>query len=457
MELIHETERSRTALEFLREFEAETEDRIQSGIEQNRKGYLRLDVKDETGKPLRGVKVRIDQKTHDFRFGANLFMLDELETPEKNETYKRVFAETFNLATLPFYWSDLEPEKGHPRFGTESPRIYRRPTPDLCLAFCEEHCIEPKLHCLNYPQWTPLWVPEDVGEEKRLLDKRIREIAERYRDRIPSMEVTNETLHSTAFPKPKVKRNPTSRTASIYRAPDLVEWSFAAARRYLPANRLVINEATRHVWQNEFQFNRSAYYMQIQRALEKGAGIDSIGFQYHMFYPPEREADEVRSLLDPRQLFAVMDQYADFGLPLQITEVTVPAFSDSAADEELQAKIAETLYRIWFSHPNMEAVIYWNVVDGYAAWAKPGDFSGGENAYRGGLLHFDMTPKPVFNALSGLIRETWHTAEEVTVDESAALKGFYGEYEVTAEKDGKTVATRVHLKKGAKNRFTIVL
>ena len=43
-------------------------------------------------------------------------MLDELETEEKNEKYKKCFAELFNMATLPFYWRDLEPEKGKQRY-----------------------------------------------------------------------------------------------------------------------------------------------------------------------------------------------------------------------------------------------------------------------------------------------------------------------------------------------------
>ena len=85
-------------------------DRVHSGIEQNRKGWFTLTVKDADGNPLPGAAISLTQKTHEFRFGANCFMLDEMETPEKNAEYKRLFADCFNLATLPFYWDDLEPE-----------------------------------------------------------------------------------------------------------------------------------------------------------------------------------------------------------------------------------------------------------------------------------------------------------------------------------------------------------
>ena len=60
------------------------EARVASGIEQHRKGDGRIKLVDQNGKPLSGVKVKLTQKSHQFRFGANIFMLDELETEEKN-------------------------------------------------------------------------------------------------------------------------------------------------------------------------------------------------------------------------------------------------------------------------------------------------------------------------------------------------------------------------------------
>ena len=64
--------------EIIKPFEAKKdfmEDMISSGIEKNRKGYMYLKFVDEKGEPVKGVKVKAVQKTHDFKFGANLFML----------------------------------------------------------------------------------------------------------------------------------------------------------------------------------------------------------------------------------------------------------------------------------------------------------------------------------------------------------------------------------------------
>ena len=59
-------------------------DRVAAGIEANRKGRVHFRVVDKEGKPVPGVRIRYNQRTHDFHYGANLFMLDEFETEEKN-------------------------------------------------------------------------------------------------------------------------------------------------------------------------------------------------------------------------------------------------------------------------------------------------------------------------------------------------------------------------------------
>lgn len=446
------SDRANTILKPFEENRAYMEDRVQTGIEANRKGLAQLNFVDGQGVPVTDVHVEVRQKTHDFKFGANCFMIDEMETEEKNTEYKRLFADLFNLATIPFYWSDLEPEQGKPRFEKDSPKIYRRPAPDLCVEFCQKNGIEPKLHCLNYDAWTPLWVPDHVQDVKKYLDKHFSEIAERYADVIPSMEVINETLCG------QMGKQKDRQGTEFFKDSEVVEWSFEHARKYLPATKLIINEATHLVWgDDQFHWNRGAYYQQIQRAIAKGASIDSIGMQYHMFYRAEDEANCTPQFYNPRKLYAVMDQYADFGKPLQITEITIPAYSKEAEDEELQTEIIKNLYSIWFSHPNMEAAIYWNLVDGYAAFAPQGDMTYGENYFHGALVRFDMTPKPAYHALKKLIHETWQT--KLSLDSGSKnkldLKGFYGEYDVEVTANGKTFHTDFHLEKGLENKVTI--
>ena len=73
-------------LEMFEENKAELRTRINAGIEVNRKGSATITVKDKDGNVIPGARVKAVQKSHEFRFGANLFMLDELETPRKERT-----------------------------------------------------------------------------------------------------------------------------------------------------------------------------------------------------------------------------------------------------------------------------------------------------------------------------------------------------------------------------------
>ena len=420
---------------------AATEERIASGIEQYRKGELGIRLQNADGEPIPGARVTAVQATHAFGFGANLFMLDELETPEKNRAYKERFAELFNLATLPFYWRDLEPTPGNLRFSRDSEPIYRRPPIDLCLDFCLAHGIEPREHCLNYETWIPDWLidePTPVIKEK--LEERIRILAERYGESIPRWEVTNETLYPHRGRK----------LSAFYHEPDFVEWSFRTAERYLRKNTLVINDAHCNVWANAFNYQRSAYYMQIERALLKGARIDEIGMQFHMFFTREQEAAGTRLFYTPSHLYEVMDTYAGLGRPLGITEITVPAYSGDPEDEAIQADILEWLYSIWFSHPGVSEILYWNLVDGYAAFAPQGDMTVGENRYFGGLLRFDLSPKPAYLRLCDLINRRWHTEATLETDKDGrcSLRGFFGRYRLTAEIGGRCVAAESTLAPG---------
>ena len=419
-------------------------DRVQSGIESYRKGNAGITVKDRDGNPVSNVKIRVTQKNHEFKFGANLFMLDELETDEKNRIYKQRFADVFNMATLPFYWDATEPERGKTRYEKDSEKLYRRPPIDLCLEFCEQNNIEPREHALAYEHFFPDWLKEaTVFEAKAQVQKRFSQIAERYRDRIPTIEVTNEMEWDEG-------------KTVLYNQPDYIEWCFKTAETYFPANQLVVNEWTGLPWGDRCRTS-DKYYSYIEANLLKGARIDAIGMQFHMFYSKEEEYRQTRPYYDPGKLYAHMDLYSNLAKPLQVTEVTIPAYSNDPEDEAIQAELIEYLYSVWFSHPNMEQIIYWNLVDGYAAFAKQGDMTQGENYYYGGLLRFDMTPKPAYYTIKNLIEKKWHTEETIITDESgtAGFRGFYGMYELELTVDKKVITKEICLRKNGINQFEI--
>lgn len=424
------------------------EDKITTGIESFRKGHAFLTIKDSNGNLLKNKKFTVKLQKHAFYHGANLFMLDELESDEKNELYKKYYAQIFNSATLPFYWCDIEPEKGKLRFAKNSPKIYRRPAPDLLLEYCQKHSITPKAHCLNYGTFTPKWVPGTVAENKRALEERFATLAEHYKDKINFWEVTNET-----FWDPK---DPTFDNFPFYLEPDLIEWSFEMARKYFPSHKLAINESNRWIWEKtSFYFDRSPYFMQIQRALSKGAKIDSIGMQYHMFYRKEDAVNKSIPFYDPEWIYDILDTYWKLQIPIHISEVTIPAYSNSKEDEDIQAEIIKNLYRLWFSHPALEGILYWNLIDGYAYGTKQGDMSAGENYYYGGLLRYDCTPKKSYQVIQDLFTKEWTTNLEIETnnDGKAFMKGFYGDYQITSN-DNKIANFTID--KSLKRNHTII-
>ncbi len=433
--------------QILEKFEAyrqATEDRINAGIEQNKKGYAYLTVKDADGNAVEG-EIKINQKNHAFRFGANIFMIDQLETPEKNQSYKDDFKELFNMATLPFYWDDLEPEKGKPRYSKDSAPIYRRPPIDTCMEYCEQNGIEPREHALCYDHFFPKWLKDaPVGEVKKQYERRCKEISERYGDRINTIEVTNETWWGEGV-------------TAWYEEPDFVEEAYRIARKYFATNKLTINEWS-GIWNESQGRTNDRYFMQIERALSKGAPIDAIGLQFHGFFRKEDEYWRTRDFYDPNHLFKILDLYARFNKPLQITEVTIPCFSNDEEDEAVQAELLKWLYSLWFSHEKTEQIVYWNLVDGYAAFVERGDMTKGENYYYGGLIRHDFSKKPAYYMLKDLIHNQWHTKTECRLENGkTSFKGFYGDYDVEIKVGDKVYNKEISLVKGAKNRIEIKL
>ena len=422
-----------------------TNSRCERDIEKYRKGDKKLVLKDKYGKTLANKKVTIHQKSHDFNFGANIFMLDEFSDEKDNIAYRETFKKYFNTATVPFYWEGIEPEEGKTRYEKDSPKVYRRPAPNLCLEYCNENGISPKLHCLFYDKYMaiPDWLPKnDEKKMRELYEKRFSEISERYSGKMMEFEVTNETLCAPYWK--------TAGGASVlsYKK-DIVEWAFDLARKYFPNDKLVINECRSRLYTIAKEGYFSKYYLQIEKLLAKGTPIDKIGIQNHIFYgvnlpegkePADDKIPDYAIYFNPIEYFEGLDYLSEFGLPLEITEVTIPTPGEGEEAELIQADLLETLYTIWFSIPKMETIVYWNIIDktGYIEkWWN-------ENNCRGGLFHRDFTSKKAAERLYYLINEKWHTDLELTTDENGEIefRGFYGNYIV--EIDGKEFEFSLH-------------
>ncbi len=416
------------------------ENRVKRDIEQHRKGDCKLRFLDKDGKPLAGKKVKVSQLTHDFKYGANIFMLDEFPDEERNRLYREAFKKHFNLATVPFYWDGIEPVEGKPRYNADSPKVYRRPAPDLCVKYCEENGVMPKLHCLVYDKFIPEWLPLDnMAEMERLYEQRFAQIAERYSGKLYEVEVINELLCESGW---KFKSVISSKR-------DIIEWSFALAKKYFKNDVLVINEGNPLIPTVEKGY-RNAYFMMVDAALRRGTPIHKIGLQHHSFTGAratnEQEymaaVEQGNPLFDPSVILRGLDIHAAHGVPLEMTEITVPTFGDTEEDELLQADLLDLIYTCFFSHPLMETAVYWNLPDGCAYNAAGRVWN--ENQCRGGLFHNDMTPKKAADRLYEMFNKRWHTDQELVTDKDGEIsfRGFYGDYR--AELDGEEQLFGIH-------------
>lgn len=398
------------------------EKRNAEGIEKYRKGNFTIKFTDAGEK-----KIVVKQKRHKFLFGCTAFMLNSFEKEEKEPIFKEKFARLFNQAVVPFYWSDLEPQEGKLRFGKDSENIYRRPAPDLVLDFCEEYGIQPKGHCLVWNKFVPEWLDKYTPEERKIiLERRFKEIAEEYADKIPSFDIVNESASNY-------------RRGLKFLFEEYDEYGLKLGKRYFPNNKKILNETNGAIWGNYLKQGKyMAFNMQLKDFLSKGLPIDEIGLQYHIFSTSEEMAlPEINKVyLDTNAMIEILDIFDSYDLPMHISEITVPGSGQNSENEEVQAYIVEELYKTWFATRNMKSIVWWNMVDGYAAYAPLGS-NEGENRCGGGLMRFDMSEKPAYKVLDKLINEEWKTFFEKSVDtQELSFRGFYGEYEITV--DGRT-------------------
>lgn len=401
----------------------QVQQRIDADIEKNRKADALLRFKEA----LAGKEVRIEQLSHDFLFGGNIFLFGDLKTPEQNKKYEDTFGTLFNAATVPFYWKTLEPEQGKPRFESGSSYEYRRPPTDPVVSFCESKGINMNGHAIIYGmrRWGhPAWMPDDREKMEEYFENHIRRLSMRYKGRIQRWDVVNES---------------TDQANRGMMPDDYTYKSFAWAEKYFPDSvRLNINDSDLH-W--EMPLYRR--YLEIVRNLiARGTRLDQIGLQMHIFNPEEsRRIAHGADILTPEKINERLDYMSGAGRPLHISEVTVSAPDSTEEGLAIQAGITRNLYRLWFSYPNVIGITWWNVVDGGAASGEPSV---------SGLYNKEMKAKPVYHVLDSLLNHEWKTNTTVRIGKDGLLKfrGFKGRYQLKWKDDkGKEHMAGFYLKK----------
>lgn len=474
------------------------QNRIDADIERYRKAegcFDQLGIPGDT-------EVEVEQVTHAFYFGAHAFNLGQLATPELNRQFRAYWGTFFNSATVAFYWDTLEPQRGRPRYrpGPEDSEEFwsrcqdptgqphwRRPPPDPIVDFCNSRGIRVHGHPIvwassaSYPRWleaaatnefdfiargfcktnpvtkrcvpdVPRGIceltPEELGKVlprflslvEEVHTKRIEELASRYGARVQSWDVVNESCID--FFRWKLRPDLPVCRSCHERAmpPDYVYKAFKKAAEQFPKEvKLNIND----------YITDQRYATQIDDLLARGARIDTIGVQRHImsrgiWRDVISGADPFSPEHERRQILRLGER-----APIHISEITVPACCEEEAKfanmtttqtaELRQAIVARNLYRLWFSLKPVEAITWWNSIDGCA-------FKG--ESTTSGFFRPDLTPKPVYYAINDLINGEWKTRLKVRTDAAGTLRfrGFKGRYRISWNQDGKQKIAEIELR-----------
>ena len=405
-------------------------DKLERDIEENRKGRFVIRIRNKDGSVPADATVTVKQLTHEFKFGSSLFYLDQFGDDERRQMYRERFSELFNYAVAPLYWDTLEPEEGKPRFDEKtSSHIDRRPPLDTIMKFCRENDIKVKGHCLVYNSFQPNWISDNNRELKMQIERRIRAIAERYPDDFDDMDVVNEMF---AIYKNCYNGN-AARNLQITDDKDYEKWSFETTKKYFPYAKRFWIEGVDQVFGRGYHGTRSFYYMMIEKLMRENVEVEALGMQYHMYY----DFDIHEKICNPLRMLDAFDCYGRFGLPVQISEVSIPSYSASRYECELQAELTKRLYKLWFGRKENEAIVWWNLADGTAYHT--------ENVYAAGLLDNNCEKKPVYRELEKLINHEWKTEFETQLIPEIRFSGFYGNYEITVTADGRKSVHNIRL------------
>jgi GH35 family endo-1,4-beta-xylanase len=385
---------------------------------QHRMGSGRFKFEHKDGRPLSNQEIVINQKSHKFLFGCGAFdtiplVNGELQGAEKEAMELRFdkWLALFNAGTLPFYWGQFEEVQGKPKTVPVK----------KAAQWLQERGVTVKGHPLCWHTVCAPWLLNMSNEEilKTQLDRIQRDVTD-FKGVIDMWDVINEVVIMPIFDK---YDNGITRICKEKGRIGLIREVFQAAREANPQATLLLND-----------FNTSiSYEILIEGCLEAGIPIDVIGIQSHQH----------QGYWGIEKTQQVLERFSRFGLPIHFTENTLisgdlmpPEIEDlndwqveewptTPAGEERQAREVVELYDTLFSHPLVEAITTWSIVDG--KWLKA----------PAGLLRVDNSSKPSYDALLGKVKGDWWTKTRVITDAQgyADITGFLGTYEALSGQD----------------------
>jgi GH35 family endo-1,4-beta-xylanase len=380
-------------------------------IEEHRKGELIVRVTDGAGNPVPQATVRVTQRRHAFGFGSAVTVEHLLGTSDDCDRYREIVEHCFNTAV---FENDMKWQENDaaPREGV-----------DEALDWLLQRDIRVRGHNLLWPSWK--WLPPSLrelasnpDELRRRTYQRVSEAVARYRGKLDHWDVVNE---------PYSERD----LMDVLGQDVMVEW-FKLAKQADPSCQMYFNDYG--IFDGgPSSDHRRHFYETIRWMLDRGAPVEGVGIQSHFGALPA----------PPERMLAVLDQFSQFGLPIESTELSL-----NMIDRELQADYMRDYLIAMFSHPNVYGVMLWGFWEG-RHWRPDA-----------ALFERDWTPRPMAKAWMDLVHREWKTDLTLTTDATgvARARGYCGQYDVHVSSGGRSTATeKAQVTREAGGEVTVVL
>ena len=394
-------------------------------IDAIRKADLNVNVVDLSGAPVPGAAVHVAMQQHEFSFGSAVRAHRLRDNNPQHAQYKAKTAELFNLATLE---NDLKWQPWEGEWGSQ----FTKQGAINALNWLAQQGIGGRGHVMVWPGADNL--PADIRQmlsdndltpaEQQTVRTRIANhianIGAATYGKVVGWDVINETRTNNDLMRELAEGNQA-----------MVTWMQQAAEATAPGTDLYINDfGILNSWGRGA--NRNGYFNTIQELQDNGAPVTGIGFQGHF-----AEGD----IVGPEEVWQVLDQFQALGLDMQVTE-----FDFDTTNEQLQAAFLRDFMTAVFAHEGMDAFIQWGFWEG-AHW-RP-------NA---AMFRNDWSIKPNGEAYLDLVFNEWWTDEQSSADANGVLsvRGFKGDYEVTASVAGESVTVDATLSDGGESLTIIV-
>ena len=397
-----------------RELQAPWRSEAAARIEKLRKGDLTVTVLDAAKQPVPGARVAVRMKRHAFGFGSAVDAKLLLKDSPDAEKYREIVARDFNKVTIENHlkWPMWERD---------------RETGPRAVAWLRERGIAVRGHCLfwgaekNLPKRVVALFDQPDALRKAVLEH-IADIGTVFKGQCADWDVVNEPFSNFDVQNVLAGRGAKAgRIEPALGAQSLAEW-YRAARAIEPTARLFINDYS-ILSTGGVDYEHQEYYERtIRELLRLGAPVQGIGMQGHF----------QEDLTPIPRLLKILDRFAKFGLPIQITEHDFTTW-----DEQLQADYTRDFLTAMFSHPSVSDFLIWGF------WEKA-HWIPGAAYYRA-----DWSLRPAGQAWRDLVfRDWWTKADGVAAaDGTFKTRGFLGDYEIEVESGGKKVTAKARLEK----------